>query len=47
MDSLTSNLSSSQTGPGFIIYVVSGETKEIIQYQIRHFDTTFEGCLII
>ncbi len=45
MDSLTSNLSSSQTGPGFIIYVVSGETKEIIQYQIRHFDTTFEGVI--
>ena len=45
MDSLTSNLSSSQTKHGFIIYVVSGETKEIIQYQIRHFDTTFEGVI--
>ncbi len=47
MNSPPSNLGLSQIGLGLIIYVISGETKEIIQYQIRHFDTTFEGCLII
>ena len=44
MDSLTSNLSSSQTKHGFI-YVVSSETKEITQYKISHFGTTFKGVI--
>ena len=45
MDSPTSNLSSGRTEPGFIIYVVSPETKEIIQYKILHFGTTFEWVI--
>ncbi len=45
MNSPTSNLSLNQMGLGFIIYVVSSETKEIIQYKIRHFDTTFEWVI--
>ena len=43
MNSPTPN--SNQTGLGFIIYVISGETKEIIQYQILHFDSTFEEVI--
>ena len=45
MDSLTSNLSSSQTKHGFIIYIVSGETKKIMKYKVHHFDSTFEGVI--
>ncbi len=47
MNSPTSNLSSSlsKTGSGFVIYVVSPETKEIITYQISHFDATFKDVI--